>query len=139
MTDGSSSTLVFSERYARCQSQSVIWSLSDARCFDAIRGVEVPCGLNADRRPTFADRTFVDVLPVPGTIPGSTVGSVPGFTFQTAPHPNDCDGRVVQSATVAGLLVSLGDCSVRTLRSEIAPSVYWALVTPAGGEVLGDW
>jgi type II secretory pathway pseudopilin PulG len=138
MTDGATNTIVFTERYARCRNQNVVWSLGDVRCFDPARG-EVQCGLNSNRRPTFSDRTFVDVLPIAGATPGSSTGSVPGFTFQSAPQPSACDGRVVQSATVAGLLVSLGDCSVRTLHSEIAPRVYWALVTPAGGEVLGDW
>jgi hypothetical protein len=36
------------------------------------------------------------------------------------------------------MLVGLGDGSVRTVSPGIAPHVFWSLVTPAGGEVVGD-
>ena len=38
-----------------------------------------------------------------------------------------------------GIFTSTGDGSVRTLKGGIAYDTFWALVTPAGGEVPGDW
>jgi hypothetical protein len=37
------------------------------------------------------------------------------------------------------MLIGLGDGSVRTASPGIRPEVFWSLVTPAGGEVTGDW
>jgi prepilin-type N-terminal cleavage/methylation domain-containing protein len=139
VTDGTSNTVAFAERYARCQRQNVIWSLGTVRCFDPRLGQEVLCGLTADRRANFADRTFVDSLPVSGPTPGTTVGSIPDLTFQVNPRPDACDGRVVQGAFPSGLLVAMADSSVRTLGPAIQTTTYWGLVTPDGGEVLGDW
>jgi hypothetical protein len=43
-----------------------------------------------------------------------------------------------QTPFEAGLPVVFFDGSVRTLRPGIAPEVFWAHVTPAGGEVVRD-
>jgi hypothetical protein len=38
------------------------------------------------------------------------------------------------------MLVAMGDGSVQTAHPGITPEVFWALTTPAGGEVVaGDW
>jgi hypothetical protein len=38
------------------------------------------------------------------------------------------------------MLVGLGDGSVKTLNPAMSPKTFWAAVTPAGSEVLGnDW
>ena len=78
-----------------------------------------------------------DVQPV-GT-PSGTRASVPGLTFQQQPSLDQCDFRVLQTPHPGGLPVALMDGSVRTLRHGIAGTVFWAAVTPAGGEVIGDW
>ena len=139
ITDGSSNTIAFSERYARCQRQGVSWSLGEIICINGLTGQRVLCGVEFDRRANFADRSFVDVLPVTSGTPPNTTGSVPGLTFQTKPKPTDCDGRIVQGALPGGLIVALSDGSVRVLSPTIAPIVYWAAITPNGGEVLADW
>jgi hypothetical protein len=38
----------------------------------------------------------------------------------------------------AALNVCMGDGSVRPLRADIAPALWWAQVTPAGGETVGS-
>jgi hypothetical protein len=85
---------------------------------------------------------------------GVTRPSRLGATFQVAPtvwlgngstpvrptDPNACDWTVPQAIHRAGLLVGLADGSVRTVGSRVSPETFWAAVTPAGGEVLGnDW
>ena len=37
------------------------------------------------------------------------------------------------------MLVGLVDGSVKQLNPGIAPHIFWGAITPAGGEVLGDW
>ena len=145
-SDGASNTIAFAEHYANnCGNASFYWSLE----------VELPLyNGNMLHRATFADggpvvwntttydswNTLQDVYPAGGGNPPTTVGSVPGLTFQVAPRVADCDPRVAQTPHWSGMLAALGDGSVRTLSPGMAPTTYWAAVTPAGGEVLGnDW
>ena len=143
--DGTSSTIAFAEHYAaRCKTTTFFW-------IDDLPS-SAPDG-TIDRRPAFADngpvvvhydptnpQNYTDVYPITSGNPPTTVGSVPGLTFQVAPRVADCDPRVAQTAHPGGMLVSLGDGSVRTLAPGMAATTYWAAVTPAAGEVLGpDW
>ena len=61
--------------------------------------------------------------------------AVPGKTFQVRPRPEDVDPRILQTAFQAGLTVAMFDGSVRSIRPSIDESIYWALITPSGGEV----
>ena len=82
------------------------------------------------RRSSFAD--VGDVVPDPN--------SPPTITFQVRPAIPDCNPRIPQTPYPGGLLAGLGDGSVRTIAPGISPATFWAAVTPAGGEVLGnDW
>lgn len=130
--DGTSATLAFGERYARCKNTGASWSLPyiDYQ-------VTFPDG-PPDRRATFADPMIIeDIQPIvtaTGTRP-----SVSGLTFQQQPPIDQCDFRILQTPHPGGLPVALMDGSVRTLRHGVAEPVFWAAVTPAGGEVFGDW
>ncbi|HEY2783511.1 MAG TPA: H-X9-DG-CTERM domain-containing protein [Fimbriiglobus sp.] len=70
-----------------------------------------------------------------------THGSIPGVTFQVRPLPSaeNCDPSLAQTPHVGGMLAAMADGSVRTVRPSVTPEVYWAAVTPAGGEVIGEW
>ena len=61
--------------------------------------------------------------------------------FQIAPRGTTaCDARVAQTPHVGGMLVGLGDGSVRSIAPNISEWTYWAAVTPAGNETLySDW
>ncbi len=87
------------------------------------------------RSATFADPNAADVLPVTSGNPPRTVASVRGTTFQVAPLWEQAAGRQLQAAQPAGLLVAMFDGSVRTIRPGVAEEVFWAAVTPAGGEI----
>jgi prepilin-type N-terminal cleavage/methylation domain-containing protein len=83
---------------------------------------------------------FQDVYPITSGQPSMTRGSVEGLTFQTRPKPSACDARIAQSPHRGGMIVGLGDGSVRTISAGIAARTSWAAVTPAGAEVLdSDW
>ncbi|MFO0842476.1 MAG: type II secretion system protein [Gemmataceae bacterium] len=89
-----------------------------------------------DRRATFADRGWNDVLPVTDPNKGTTRPSVPGKTFQVRPRPEDVDPSIPQTPHRAGLTVALFDGAVRTVAPSVDETVFWAMVTPAGGEVI---
>jgi prepilin-type N-terminal cleavage/methylation domain-containing protein len=89
-----------------------------------------------ERRPSFADAGWGDVVPVTAGNPPVTRPSVPGVTFQVRPPPRYADAYQLQTPFSAGLPVALFDGSVRTIRPGVRPEVFWAMVTPAGGEVF---
>jgi hypothetical protein len=127
--DGTSNTIAVAEHYA----------------YDC-RGVMfnpllTQTGLYGFHRSTFADDLSVDAIPV--TTPGNppiTNADLPGLTFQVAPTRIECSPSIAQTPHPAGMLVALADGSVRILSPRMAPTTYWAAVTPAKGEILGpDW
>lgn len=88
------------------------------------------------RRTTFADAGCGDVVPVVNGWPKETTSSIPGVTFQAAPRYEDSDDRLLQSSHRAGLLCAMYDGSTRALSPKIRSEVFWALITPRGGEVV---
>ncbi len=139
ISDGTSNTLAWSERYAyNCGGDGVFWTETSGRTrFPVPLEFCKGCApITAFRSPTFADShmTPMDHFQYPPLFP------TPSVTFQVRPKVADCDPRQVQASQSRGLLVALADGSVRTLAPGISPATFWAAVTPDGGEVLGgDW
>ncbi len=146
--DGTANTILFAEHYAQCDYNMFKWNATQL-----LIGYTV-----ALRRPVFA----VGVGPkTTGHPPVSGAsGPDPRATFQTQPcsvvrtdqmtgsgpvTPPGCGSRpgcnadLAQTPHPGGMLVALADGSVRQLRPDIDPTIYWGAVTPAGGEVLTDW
>jgi len=136
--DGTSSTIALAERYHGCPTNRFTYSDLFAP-WPGKTPEDTTIQRLGPRRSTFADPWWGDVVPVPGPSPGSTRASVPGMTFQLRPRPADADARVLQTPHTGGLPVAFFDGSVRTISPGIAESVFWALVTPDGGEVMGDY
>ncbi len=144
--DGLSNTIFFTEHYSVCRG----WTFD---MFSTYRnGRYIPnyreSGGHRFTAPTFADAGYSPNLL--GTFPEAdyspiTVGNPPtttavgGVTFQAKPAVRDCDPRLPNAASLRGLQVAMGDGSVRIVRHGISPAIFWGAVTPAGGEVLGDW
>jgi hypothetical protein len=55
--------------------------------------------------------------------------------FQVQPNPASCN-PCLPATGHAALNVCMGDGSVRSLRADMEPALWWALVTPAGGETV---
>lgn len=134
--DGTSNTLIFAEHYARnCQQESFYWPVSDFTT-PARRATF------ADGGPLFKWQNPGDMWPVTTGNPPTTLGNnFPHLTFQAAPLPpnQQCLPLIAQTPYASGMLVAAGDGSLRVMHPEVAPAVYWAAVTPAGGEVGGEW
>lgn len=148
--DGLSSTIAFAERYFAAAYDlrypqyplyctSMNWRPGELKLVPDVYPEQVILGYADDRRATFADVGYGDVVPVTDPATGTTRASVPGLTFQVQPAVEKADSRVPQTPFAAGLPVALFDGSVRTLRPNISEAVFWAMVTPRGGEVISEW
>ncbi len=139
--DGTSNTITFAEHYAlNCHNVQFNWYHGRAPKQFPDLGFTL-------RRASFADfdpqtRPYNpqvdDVYPITTGNPPTSQGSVPGLTFQVRPRVSECDPRIPQTPHSGGMLVALGDGGVRTLSRGMSATTFWAAVTPAGGEVLGD-
>jgi prepilin-type N-terminal cleavage/methylation domain-containing protein len=129
--DGTSNTIGLAEHYARCAAlDDFSYNMGGVA---QIYPPGAPRTSPLPRRPTFADAENGDVVPVVN-------GPPPDKTFQVAPHPQDCAASIPQTPHRGGMLTAMVDGSVRTISPSITPETFWALITPAGGEVLGgDW
>jgi prepilin-type N-terminal cleavage/methylation domain-containing protein len=126
ITDGTSQTIFFAERYAyRCGRSELYWAWG----FDFTMGSEF-----YSRRSTFADLSLGDVFPITMGSPPVSLGSVRGLTFQVDPRLSECDSRLAQGRG-GGMLVGRGDGSVRVLAAGTSEAVYWGMVTPNRGEI----
>ncbi|MBX9623245.1 MAG: DUF1559 domain-containing protein [Gemmataceae bacterium] len=151
-TDGTSQTIAFAEHYGETFRQGLMPATDSDRPLPrswlaygnsnaALPSPFPPYPLNnlGERRPSFADAGYGDVVPITEGDPAVTRPSVPGLAFQVKPKPHEADMRIPQTPFSGGLPVALFDGSVRTIRPGVAPEVFWALVTPAGNEVVGDF
>lgn len=139
-TDGTSSTIILTQHYAGCGSAAFSWSLLSSECYEYGTGLRIPCDPPHTRRATFADSDYNDVVPVTSeTSPPVTTGSAPGLTFQVRPSAANCNYKIPQALFDVGLLVTLGDGSTRVISPDVTATVFWALVTPSGGEVASGW
>ncbi|HEX4607077.1 MAG TPA: prepilin-type N-terminal cleavage/methylation domain-containing protein [Urbifossiella sp.] len=146
--DGTSHTIAFSERYYERyllpnpiddSGQYARSWLCYAQGGPALPNDALPPFQNyrGERRSTFADSGWGDVMPVTSGSPPVTRPSVPGVTFQVRPDVKHAKADELQTPFSAGLPVSFFDGSVRVIRPRVTPEVFWAAVTPAGDEV-GD-
>jgi Protein of unknown function (DUF1559) len=56
--------------------------------------------------------------------------------FQHQPSQQDCDPALTQSLDPAGIVIGMGDGSVRTVATTISPRTWWLVTDPADGEVI---
>jgi len=116
--DGTSSTVVFAEKYA-------------------------VCGSSANSVATFYWGETGGTCNRVGGQGGN--GSIPGFyttgLFQVKPSPfANCNPCLLQGMSSGGIQVGLGDGSVRLVSSSISAATWQNAILPADGNVLGsDW
>ena len=131
--DGTSNTILYAEKYARCKS-STSMSLDGGSfwAYCAFAEVSLPPPMNPPGklfRPGFA---------IPFPMWPNAIGL--GSKFQVQPREGDCDPTRAATAHAGGMQVCLADGSVRTLAPNMSPDTWWWAVTPSVGEVLGsDW
>jgi len=141
ITDGTSSTILHAEKYARCTNTAMPPAFRDggtawAYC-TALAFPWQPPPMNPPPRafqPGFAIAALANL--------GAPNAIGPGSIFQAQPTPflGNCDPTRAATAHPGGILVGLADGSVRSLSRGLSGRTWWWAVTPAGDEVLGsDW
>jgi hypothetical protein len=106
--DGTSNTIVFAERYTSCGGTTVGWSMG-------------MCGFPPTWPYSYGPADYLS-LPSP----------------QLAPNPALCDPTRLQSPYVAGLLVALGDGSVRPVSSGVSSYSWNLAINPADGRAFDN-
>jgi prepilin-type N-terminal cleavage/methylation domain-containing protein/prepilin-type processing-associated H-X9-DG protein len=143
-TDGTSNTIVFAEKYARCQGGPTrpggTWWMRGV--FHGIQSFNPNNPGGDDSFP--ADRlsaVFAGGRGSDGTLWATGPGSVfipqpPNFLANNSP----CHNSFASSPHTGGMNVGLGDGSVRFLSNSISGITWWTAIVPNDGLVLGsDW
>ena len=128
LLDGTSNTILFTEKYARCLTSS-----------------RPPInGPGTERGSLWAwwDTGWV-YYPRVGWQTWWNTGAGPASKFQVRPTPflganSQCDGARASTPHYT-MQVVMGDGSVRSLGANMAPQTWWDLMTPMDGHVLGDF
>lgn len=142
--DSLSNTIGWTEQYAKCGGGGFQSNLAGPATMTVIR-VSPFFGkpfFDPFRRHSFADSECGDVYPrtVNGVAePVRDYWPPVHRTFQVAPRAKDCYPGVPTAVKPSGLAAALMDGSIRTISPSVSPSIFWALVTPSGGEVVGEW
>jgi prepilin-type N-terminal cleavage/methylation domain-containing protein len=117
-SDGTSNTLLFSEKYAVCTNSTYLeggdfWAywLTGANIQPCHPGFEV-------------------------SWTGYSIGPGSKFQRQPTPYQGNCDPTLASSPHSAGIHAGMADGSVRFLSSAISPYTWWYLCTPDGGETI---
>ena len=143
LSDGTSGTVLFAERYRSCSGMSTQWAYGGFGPPNPSFGfLPLPYGYSTGQ--------FAPDLPLRTDATGRVYGKV-GYdstsagtvtvsaAFQQQPRSADCDSRLAQTAHSA-MPLAMGDGSVRTVTSGVSQMTFWAACTPSGNEVLGnDW
>lgn len=134
--DGTSNTILFAEKYASA-------SISAAADGKAYKGGCHWAYFQADcQNPFFAffERGPGKLPPRsdPNAVGPSDAADPRDGRFQVQPNPVGGCNPCLPATGHTVMNVCMGDASVRSLEKGMDRLAWWALVTPAGGEVIGD-
>jgi type II secretory pathway pseudopilin PulG len=131
--DGTSHTLLFAEKLASCQwfkGHSIPFPLPGGNLWSG--GADPAPPLNSFAAWQFGDLTAQWAPAFAMETPWSD-----GTRFQVRPFAGQCDVAYAQTGHPAGLMVALADGSARGIAPSISAATWFALCTPAGGEIIG--
>ena len=134
--DGLSNTIFAAERFCYLPSVSFgnpaefhLFSIGQGSISNFLRIVV------GERRASFADRGYFDVVPATSGFPPVSRPSRAGVTFQAKPLFPECDVHQLQSPYASGLQVAMFDGSVRFLRKDISETAFWGMTTRNAGDI----
>ena len=142
--DGTSNTILFAEKYARCNGTGnpggTWWMRGVYHGYQSFNGTNSPGADDSfpgDRlSAVFAGGRGHDGVQFLTGTASMFIVMPPNFLK----NPGPCDRRVATSPHPGGMNVALADGSVRFLAQAISATTWWEAITPAGSEVLGsDW
>jgi prepilin-type N-terminal cleavage/methylation domain-containing protein/prepilin-type processing-associated H-X9-DG protein len=135
-TDGTSNTILYAEKYARCNGSGnpggTWWMRGVYHGYKSFSGTNSP-GSDDSYPGDRLSAVFAGGRGIDGTV--FRTGTASMFLVQPArflDNPGPCDRRVASSSHTGGMNVALGDGSVRFLTQSISPATWWAACTPRG-------
>jgi len=146
MTDGTSNTVMFAERYAYCNPSwgghtDPVWAANPWSTPNGQWAIGMFGWANAPyTSSSWAWAAGCNNGPnysANGTSCTNGIGSIP---FQVAPNPSACNWYVTQGGHTGTMNVGLGDGSVRQVSAQISATTWYLACTPNDGNPLGaDW
>jgi prepilin-type N-terminal cleavage/methylation domain-containing protein len=127
MPRGTSSTVMFAERYKQCGTpggavSTPVWA--------AYGGMPNVAGTtNADN--SQGSYSSIPAFGLPNYAPGAIAAYAGYGHFQTTPAANACDPTVTQSPHIGVMLAGLGDGSVKAVNSGVTNAAWLIACTPA--------
>ena len=138
ITDGTSNTILYAEKYARCANTAMLPQFQDG---GTAWGYMAAAPFPWQPPPmTLPVKSFQVGFCIPALANQGAPDAVgPTSRFQVQPTPGNCDPTRAATAH-AGIQVGMVDATVRMLAPSLSGDTWWAAVTPRGNEVLGsDW
>jgi prepilin-type N-terminal cleavage/methylation domain-containing protein len=129
MPDGLSNTVIFAERYINCNGET---DYEGTGYGPAWGYVTATTNGGYDENPMFGCPTVEDTNCVDYTWQN--------IAFQVAPVPSQCVDRALQTAHIGGMVVGLGDGSVRVVTRGVSLTTWiWACTPNDGNPLPSDW
>jgi prepilin-type N-terminal cleavage/methylation domain-containing protein len=120
--DGTSNTILFTEKYARCETNQF--------------GIRRGCMWDWWEESGFVYHPLVAWE----TWWGTGIGPQSKFQVRPTPFLGNCDPARAATAHPGGIMVCLADASVRGVNPALSGTTWWAAMTPGTGDTLGtDW
>ena len=142
VTDGSSNTILITERYPICTNATYATGGSYwAYC--AYPGLGLPAPMTNPGAVPLPQYPGIQITAL--FLAGQTAAVGPNSLFQVQPSPfqgagSVCDPLKSQTPHSGSMVVCIADGSVRQVASTIPGATWWAALTPSGGETVGgDW
>jgi len=140
LADGTSNTILHAEKYARCSNTSMVPVVGDGGTAWAYCVALVFPWLPPPMQPP--GKAFQTGIAIGALVARGAPNAIgPASKFQVQPlFLGECDPTRASTSHAGGILVGLADGSVRTLAPTMSGDIWWAALTPSGGEVLGsEW
>ena len=144
VTDGTSNTVMFAERYKNCSPSPAYGGGTDIATQPAWAWNTITNGYDCVASPTFGaanDGLLASYPSVPGNMNcGGAEIFYGSIAFQGGPSPQQCNWYVTQGGHTACMVVGLCDGSARFVTQGLSAGSWFAACTPANGDIAGsDW
>jgi prepilin-type N-terminal cleavage/methylation domain-containing protein len=145
LPDGTSNTILMVERYAVCGDQSLPTGTGYTEHIWGEDGQNAgPTAFQYNTNVWFCPGFWAPNGPGTGIAATHPEKSQPNYPwaymplFQLAPTPKACDPTRAQSFSVSGIMVGLGDGSVRAVANGLSQTSWGCAIDPSDGKPLGD-